>query len=564
MFRFLSASHFDAAALASALSRSLAIIEFSPNGIILEANENFCKLMGYGPHEIRGEPHNLFVDPEEAASPHYARFWAGLAKGEFKSGEFLRIARNHRDVYIQATYNPVFDRAGRVVRVVKVAADITAEKLRASEFESKLSAISRVQAIIEFLPSGEILAANENFLNAVGYRLDEIKGRPHRMFVDPVYADSAQYHEFWATLNRGEPVIGTFRRFGKGRQEVLLQASYNPVYDLRGRLAKIVKFASDFSDLGKLAGGISRLAANDLETPIQKPFKDVFEPLRKDFNAMQQTLRSTLLEVADGVRRVAGGGMEIATASDDLSQRTEHQAAALEETTAMLGGVTETVTKTAERANEVSGVARLAGIDAEHSGQIVRRAVDAMGRIDQSSRQIGQIIGVIDEIAFQTNLLALNAGVEAARAGEAGRGFAVVASEVRALAQRSALAAKEIKTLISTSTEQVGEGVKLVAETGDSLGRIIAKVADINALISDIAAGARDQSRSLHEVNSAVNQVDQAVQQNAAMAEEANAASGSLVDEAQSLLTLVDRFRLGQAAAPTRPLADPQRIARAG
>lgn len=244
-------------------------------------------------------------------------------------------------------------------------------------------------------------------------------------------------------------------------------------------------------------------------------------------------------------------------AAGDLSRRTEHQASSLEETAAALDQITATVNKAASSAAHAREIVTEARRDAETSGNVVNKAVVAMGEIEKSSQQINQIIGVIDEIAFQTNLLALNAGVEAARAGDAGRGFAVVASEVRALAQRSAEAAKEIKALISTSTAQVGEGVELVAQTGQSLGRIITKVADIDSAVSDIAAGAREQSSGLQEVNTAVNEMDKVTQQNAAMAEQATAASKSVADETDRLTTLVGKFKVGAAIAhrPTGRLA---------
>ena len=541
MFGFHSSAAKANTALVKALDRSLAIIEFDPSGKILTANANFCKLMGYTADELQGRSHSLLVPADYAGSAEYREFWASLARGEYQSREFRRVAKGGRDVFIEASYNPVLDDKGRVVCVVKVASDTTAAKLRNAEFEGKITAVSRVQAIIEFTPTGEILTANENFLKASGYAIDEIKGRHHRMFVDPDYV------AFWAKLNAGEPIVDTFRRIGKGGKLILLQASYNPIFDLAGRVTKIVKFGTDFSDLGVFGANMAQLASKDFEHAIDMPFEPMFEPLRRDFNAVQGTLNQTLSQISHSVELVSSGGKEISAASEDLSHRTEQQAASLEETAAALGAVTETVRKTAAGARQARAVVAEAGGDAQKSGEIVERAVAAMSRIEKSSTQINQIIGVIDEIAFQTNLLALNAGVEAARAGEAGRGFAVVASEVRALAQRSAEAAKEIKGLISASSTEVGAGVKLVAETGDALTRIIAKVEQINALIASIASGAEEQSNSLHEVNAAVNQMDQAVQQNAAMAEQANAASRSLVQTAEELAEAISGFRLGQA-----------------
>jgi methyl-accepting chemotaxis protein len=251
--------------------------------------------------------------------------------------------------------------------------------------------------------------------------------------------------------------------------------------------------------------------------------------------------------VTGSTAAIQSGTREISTASDDLSRRTEQQAASLEETAAALDEITATVKKSAEGATHAREVVAVADGDAKKSAIVVREAVEAMDAIAKSASQISQIIGVIDEIAFQTNLLALNAGVEAARAGDAGRGFAVVASEVRALAQRSAEAAKEIKGLISTSTTQVDHGVRLVAETGKSLERIMSQVAEINEVVGEIAAGAKEQATALQEVNTAINQMDQATQQNAAMVEQSTAASHSLSQETTQLSGLIGQFQVGRA-----------------
>ncbi len=300
--------------------------------------------------------------------------------------------------------------------------------------------------------------------------------------------------------------------------------------------------------VGGLTKGLDDLAQGDLTVRLSDIFAPQYEKLRIDFNASVERLQTLVLQVAAGVGSIRAGSEEISAASDHLSKRTEQQAASLVETASALAEIVATVHKTAEGANHANNIVSVAKIEAEKSSDIVRHAIEAVRRIEKSSQEIGQIIGVIDEIAFQTNLLALNAGVEAARAGDAGRGFAVVASEVRALAQRSAEAAKEIKGLISASTEEVGEGVKLVAETGEALSRIIAKVAEINALIVDMARGAEEQSNSLHEVNAAVAQLDGGVQQNAAVAEESTAASRSLMAEADKLSRLASEFKLGRKA----------------
>jgi len=559
-----------------ALSRSLAMIEFAPDGTILTANANFCQALGYQLSEIKGRHHSLFVDPDEVATPAYAEFWAKLGRGEFDSREYRRLGKGGREVWIQASYNPVRDRNGRVMKVVKVASDITAEKLRALDAQARIEALSRAQAVIEFDVDGRILSANSNFLSTLGYALDEIVGKHHQMFRRPEEAQSPEYAAFWRRLNAGEFVAAEFRRIGKGGREVWIQASYNPVFDLKGRVTKVVKFATDVTPrvqaVNEIGEGLSQLASNNLTHTIETVFDAAFEPLRRDYNTTAGALRRAMAGIAGVTQAVSSGADEISRASDDLSRRTEQQAASLEETAAALDQITAAVRRSAEGARAANGAASAARQDATSSGEVMREGIQAMAEIETSSRQITQIIGVIDEIAFQTNLLALNAGVEAARAGEAGRGFAVVASEVRALAQRSAEAAREIKALINASSRQVERGVQLVGQTGEALGAIVNKVAEIDRLIAEIALSAQEQATGLSEVNTAVNQMDQVTQQNAAMVEEATAAAGQLRREAADLQGLVGQFDAGvvtgrrpaaQTAAPApvrEPAAPPRRL----
>jgi methyl-accepting chemotaxis protein len=301
--------------------------------------------------------------------------------------------------------------------------------------------------------------------------------------------------------------------------------------------------------VSSLAEGLEHLAQGDLTFRVTAAFPGEYAKLKDDFNGAIAQLQDTVKVIAASTDGLRTGADEIAHASDDLSRRTEQQAASLEETAAALDELTATVRRTASGARQASDVVSTTRGEATHSGQVVHQAVSAMGEIENSSKQISQIIGVIDEIAFQTNLLALNAGVEAARAGEAGRGFAVVAQEVRALAQRSAEAAKEIKTLISSSTQQVSAGVSLVGQTGEALQRIVVKVGEIDALVTEIAASAAEQATGLNEVNTAVNQMDQVTQQNAAMVEQSTAATHSLKGETGELVRLIGRFRVGEGSA---------------
>ncbi|MBJ7412418.1 MAG: HAMP domain-containing protein [Phenylobacterium sp.] len=311
-----------------------------------------------------------------------------------------------------------------------------------------------------------------------------------------------------------------------------------------------------------LAGGLERLAAGDLTVRLQEGFPGSYEKLRNDFNDAVVKLEKAMSAIAASTSAIRSGGSEISGAADDLSQRTERQAATLEQTAAALDQITATVQRSAEGATLSREAVAAAKTEAERSGDVVSRAVTSMTAIEASAREINQIIGVVDEIAFQTNLLALNAGVEAARAGDAGKGFAVVASEVRALAQRSAESAKQIKSLISTSTAQVSEGVSLVGETGQALHRIVAHVDEVSKLVSEIAASAKEEATGIAEVNTAVNQMDQVTQQNAAMVEETTAASRMLADQTEELFGLVSRFQLSQSSEAARANTPPPRSAR--
>ncbi len=464
----------------------------------------------------------------------------------------------------------------------KQAADLE----RLEELDRLMAAIGRSQAVIEFNLDGTILGANDNLLRTMGYALDEIQGRHHRMFMDPDEASTPDYSAFWRELNEGRFVARKFRRIAKGGREVWLEASYNPVLDEAGRPLKVVKLAVDITEaeqasqraeqarlaaeaaqarlVGALAEQLSRLSDGDLLAAIEQEMEGAHQAVKSDFNGAVASLRTALGQVLAAVATLRGGSDEISQASDDLSRRTEQQAASLEETAAALDQITVTVQRAAEGARQAATVASKAHAEADRSSEVMRRAVAAMDGISRRSAEISDIVGVIDEIAFQTNLLALNAGVEAARAGDSGRGFAVVASEVRALAQRSAEAAKEIKTLIAASGAEVAQGVELVAETGRALTTIAEQVNEMDGLVAEIAASAQEQASGLGQVNQAVNQMDQVTQQNAAMVEQTTAAAANLKTEAEHLAELVGRFRTGADEGGARELKGREMPGRGG
>ena len=449
-----------------------------------------------------------------------------------------------------------------------------------NEAELRFSALLRSQAFIEFALDGTILDANDNFCRAMGYALEEVVGRRHAMFVDPAEAAGEDYKAFWRKLNAGEFVATKFRRFGKGGREVWIQASYNPVLDGQGRPVKVMKIAAEITEaeqaalrneaarqdaerqqaavVATLGEALRRLSDGDLSQRIEAEFAGANASIKSDFNVALDALQAAFRQVSRAAEPMATGAEEIARAANDLSRRTEQQAAALEETAAALDQITATVANSTQGARQAASVAAGARQDAQRSGEVVGRAVEAMTAIEQSSHKITDIIGVIDEIAFQTNILALNAGVEAARAGEAGKGFAVVAQEVRALAQRSAEAAKEIKHLISSSREQVEQGVALVGATGEALNGLVTRASEIDQLIADIARSSEEQATSLGQVNSAVNEMDKVTQQNAAMVEQTSAAALQLREYSGDLVQAVSNFHLGDERA--RPaLATPGR-----
>ncbi len=476
-----------------ALNRVQAVIEFNLDGTVLTANDNFLRALGYRLEEIQGRHHRMFVDPAYAASEDYRRFWQDLNNGQFQAAEYKRIGKGGKEVWIQASYNPVFDREHRVVKVVKFATDITESKLRNAEFEGQIAAIRTSMAVIEFQLDGTVLTANENFLRALGYGLEEIRGRHHRMFVEPAFAASEDYRRFWSALNKGEYQAGEFKRIGRGGREVWIQASYNPIMDASGRPYKVVKFAIDTTEVREIMNAVARNARTLAGSAVE---------LTRVSQEMGQTARDTSNKA--GV---------VAAASEQVSRNVTTVATGSEEMSASIREISKSAVEAARVATDAVRVAE---------------ATDAtVGKLGESSAQIGKVIKVITSIAQQTNLLALNATIEAARAGEAGRGFAVVANEVKELAKQTAAATEEIRAQVEGmqgNTQQavkaIDEIVQIINEINSISGTIAAAVEEQTATTNEIsknvgnaARGANDVARNVQQAATGANEVSKNVQE---------------------------------------------------
>jgi methyl-accepting chemotaxis protein len=588
----------------TAINRVQAVIEFSLDGTVLNANDNFLRLTGYNLDEVKGRHHSMFVEPDYRTSDAYRKFWEALARGDFEAGQYKRIGKGGKEVWIQASYNPILGQDGRPLKVVKYATDVTADmavKLKADhELTRILGALETTTTNVMIADTDrKIIYMNKSVERMLRVAEADIKLVLPHFAVDKIVGSTMDiFHknpmhqmkllENLTTTYTGNIVVGkrSFRlvanpifakdgsRLGSvvewldRTEEVGVESEVNQLVEAaaEGNFSERIKIDGKSGFFLKLAEGLNSLvttadkglkdvarvlgaiAKGDLTETIDADYAGTFGDLKNYCNETTSSLTSMLGEIRMAADTIFTASSEIAQGNADLSSRTEQQAANLEETASSMEELTSTVKLNADNAKQANVLAEQASAVATDGGALIQQVVTTMNAINESARKISDIIGVIDGIAFQTNILALNAAVEAARAGDQGRGFAVVASEVRTLAQRSANAAKDIKALISDSVQKIDSGNQLVGKSGDTMKEIVNAIKRVNDIMAEIAAASAEQSTGIEEVSTAVSQMDEMTQQNAALVEEAAAAAESLQSQADQLSQSVAQFHLATDA----------------
>jgi methyl-accepting chemotaxis protein len=534
----------NALAQAAAINKSQAVIEFNLDGTIITANQNFLATLGYSLDEIKGKHHSMFVDPANRDGGEYREFWASLNRGEFQAAQYKRIGKGGKDVWIQASYNPIFDTKGKPVKVIKFATDITAQKIQSMEDSGKIAAMSRAQAVIEFNMDGTIVTANDNFLGAMGYSLAEVQGRHHSMFVTPGDRDSAAYREFWANLNRGNYQAAEYKRVGKGGREVWILATYNPILNESGKPFKVVKFATDVTDQklkavdadGQIAaiGKSQAVIEFNMDGTIRIANQNFLDAMGYVFAEIQGKHHSMFVELdernsqayrefweslnrgqyqASEYKRIAKGGREVWIQASynpiiDLNGKpfkvvkyaTDITAQAMARKKAE--SARSLIEQVAEGSEAMSGSVREISESMVKSRQTTAAAVERVEaadlqaqRLSTTTQAMGGIVKLIGDITGQINLLALNATIESARAGEAGRGFAVVASEVKNLANQAKQATDKISTEIDSLNSVSGDVVS-------TLNAIKSAIENVNEYVTSTAAAVEEQATVTSEMSS--------------------------------------------------------------
>ncbi len=536
----------NALAQAAAISDSQAVIEFNMDGTIVTANENFLKALGYSLPEIRGQHHSMFVEASVRDSAAYREFWAKLNRGEYQAAEYKRIGKGGKEVWIQASYNPILDPNGKPFKVVKFATDITARKIRSMEDAGKIDAILRAQAVIEFKMDGTIITANENFLKTMGYLLAEIQGKHHSMFVEPAVRENSSYREFWDSLNRGEYSAAEYKRIGKGGKEIWILASYNPILDEKKKPFKVVKFATDITEqklsTADLAGQISAIgksqaviefnmdgsiisangnflhalgySLDEIQGRHHSMFVDPAERSSAEYREFWAKLNRGEYQAAE-YKRFGKGGKEVWIQASynpilDLNGKPFKVVKYATNTTAQViarmksesvRGMMELVAAGAEELNasvrEISEAMVKSKETATDAVQRVEKADEQAKRLSSAAESMSGIVEIIGDITGQINLLALNATIESARAGEAGRGFAVVASEVKNLANQAKQATDKI-------TGEIGSLNGISGDVVQALNSIRQAIQNVSEYVTSTAAAVEEQSTVTSEMSTSM------------------------------------------------------------
>ncbi len=585
-----------------AIAKAQAVIEFDMDGMIITANDNFLSVLGYSLDEIQGQHHSMFVEPSYKESSEYRAFWAKLNRGEFESNQYKRLGKGGKVVWIDASYNPIFDENGKPVKIVKYASDITAQKILAGDnqrikialdnastnvmvADADLNIVYMNKTLIKMMQQSESdlrkTLPNFNASKLIGTNIDIFHKNPahQRGMLENLTATintNIKVGAFDFNLNvnpvndaNGER-LGMVVEWKDMTQELAIEEEINMVVnaaaagDFTKRVSTedkegfMLSLANNMNTIGintqaatdDLARVLSGLAKGNLTEKIEADYEGTFDLLKNSSNETAAQLMNIVSQVNQSAAEVATASAELSTGSDDLSRRTEAQASSLEETAASMEELAVTVKQNSENAEDANKLAEKSREMANDGGEIAKQAVEAMSVIEDSSQKVSDIIGVIDDLAFQTNLLALNAAVEAARAGEAGKGFAVVAEEVRTLAQRSAQASNEIKSLITSSNTQVKNGVELVNNAGSSLSEIRESIAKVAEIVAEIASASSEQAQGIDEVNVAIAEMDDMTQQNSSLVEQSTASARVLEGQATEMQRLMSFFKIGEMTEP--------------